>query len=80
MSQVFELTSRPNAELFYSRHDPNDPRLGEVVCREESTYAAAEIVILGCPQDEGIRRNGGRIGAAAAPDAIREQFYRLNPG
>ena len=77
MSEIFDETTRPNAELFFSRNDPNDPRLGEVVGRDEKDYAAADIVILGCPQDEGVRRNNGRVGAADAPDAIRDQFYRL---
>ena len=77
MSEIFDQTTRPNAELFFSRNDPNDPRLGEVVGREEKDYAASDIVILGCPQDEGVRRNNGRVGAAEAPNAIREQFYRL---
>ena len=77
MSEIFDQTMRPNAELFFSRNDPNDPRLGEVVGREEKDYAASDIVILGCPQDEGVRRNNGRVGAAEAPNAIREQFYRL---
>jgi formiminoglutamase len=40
-------------------------------------YAAADIVVLGCPQDEGIRRQGGRTGAADGPRAIREEFYKL---
>jgi formiminoglutamase len=44
----------------------------------ENNYSAADIVILGCPQDEGVRRNKGREGAAMAPDAIREQFYKLS--
>lgn len=79
MDEIFNLTSRPNAELFYNRHDKNDPRLGEIVCLDEKEYAASEIVILGCPQDEGVRRNGGREGAALAPNAIREQFYKLTP-
>ena len=77
MIELFELTTRPNAELFFSRNDANDPRMGEIVSQDEADYAASEIVILGCPQDEGVRRNGGRIGAADAPNAIREQFYKL---
>lgn len=36
-------------------------------------------VIVGFPQDEGVRRNGGRIGAAHAPDEIRRWLYRLTP-
>ena len=77
MSTIFEQTARPNAELFFSRDDKNDPRMGEIVRRDQEGYEAADIVILGCPQDEGVRRNNGRDGAADAPDAIREQFYKL---
>ncbi len=77
MRDIFDLTTRPDERLFFSRGDANDPRMGEVVGRELEDYAAADIVILGCPQDEGVRRNGGRVGAAAGPNAIREQFYRL---
>ncbi|MEP7212350.1 MAG: formimidoylglutamase [Acidobacteriota bacterium] len=79
MSEISELTTPPKPEVFFSRGDVNDPRLGECVSRGADHYAAAEIVILGCPQDEGIRRNRGREGAALAPNAIREQFYRLTP-
>lgn len=77
MADIFELVERPKPEVFFRKGDPNDPRLGEVVCWEGDDYEAADIVILGCPQDEGVRRNGGRIGAAEAPRAIREQFYKL---
>jgi formiminoglutamase len=79
MSNIFELTVRPADEVFYSRKDHNDPRLGDIVTRDPNDYAKSDIVILGCPQDEGVRRNGGREGAARAPNAIREQFYRLTP-
>ncbi len=77
MSDIFELTTRPDPELFFSRNDANDPRLGEVVSAEPGEYESAQVVILGCPQDEGVRRNGGRAGAALAPDEIRRQFYKL---
>lgn len=77
MSDIFELTTPPNEELFFSRDDPNDPRMGEIVSRGSTGYDAADIVIIGCPQDEGVRRNNGRIGADEAPAAIRQQFYRL---
>lgn len=77
MSQIFEQTTRPSAELFYSRNDPSDPRMGEAVSSDPEQYATADFVILACPQDEGVRRNGGRVGAADAPNAIREQFYKL---
>lgn len=79
MSEIFSQTTRPNPDLFFSRGDKNDPRLGEMVKRDEADYAASDIVILGCPQDEGVRRNNGRPGAEHAPSAIREQFYKLTP-
>jgi formiminoglutamase len=37
----------------------------------------SDVVLLGCPQDEGVRRNGGRPGAAEAPNAIRRCLYKL---
>lgn len=77
MISIFEHTTRPDAGMFYSRNDSNDPRMGEIVASEPEDYDRAEIVILGCPQDEGVRRKGGRVGAADAPAAIRGQFYRL---
>lgn len=77
VNEIFEMTSRPSSELFATRNDPNDPRLGEVVKTTAEHYESSDIVILGCPQDEGVRRNNGRVGAAEAPDAIRQQFYKL---
>lgn len=77
MSKIFEMTTRPEKGLFYTHDDKYDPRMGEIVQSDPEHYAASEIVIVGCPQDEGVRRCGGRVGAAAAPAAIREQFYRL---
>jgi formiminoglutamase len=79
MTDIFELTTRPDAKLFFSRNDPNDPRLGEIVGRESSQYAQSDLIIIGCPQDQGVTRNNGRAGAAFGPAAIREQFYKLTP-
>jgi len=79
MPDIFELTSRANPEVFFKRNDPNDPRLGEIVSANPEDYTSADIVIMGCPQDEGVRRNNGRVGSADAPNAIRHQFYKLTP-
>jgi formiminoglutamase len=79
MPDIFDHTSRPSDGLFASKNDPNDPRLGDRVLTGAEEYAGSDIVIIGCPQDEGVRRNGGRIGAAEGPDAIRRQFYKLTP-
>src|SRR5436190_24076046 len=74
---MFTHTTRPDETLLFRRDEPGDPRLGEIVRWKQEDYAAAPVVLLGCPQDEGVRRNGGRVGAAAAPDAIRKWLYRL---
>lgn len=75
MFDIFQHTIRPKSSLFFRKNDANDVRLGEIVSRNE--YEDSDVVILGCPQDEGVRRNNGRLGAALAPDAIRAQFYKL---
>lgn len=74
---IFTLTMRPRKDVFFSRNDPNDRRLGEHTAHDPAGYADAQVVILGCPQDEGVRRNGGRVGAALAPEGIRRALYRL---
>jgi formiminoglutamase len=74
---LFDATDRPDPALFFHTGDPNDRRLGDVVSSEPDAYAEASVVLLGCPQDEGVRRNGGRPGAAEAPNAIRRCLYKL---
>lgn len=71
--------SRPN--LVKSRITPgdypdSDPRVGNLLTLD---YHQARIIILGFPCDEGVSRNGGRAGAAEAPDAIRRQLFKLCP-
>jgi formiminoglutamase len=61
---------------------PDDPRLVDAVDFWDGNAAAltpGRAVLLGFPQDEGVRRNHGRPGAAQAPDAIRSYLYRLTP-
>jgi formiminoglutamase len=77
MTDIFALTTRPDTALFFQRGENGDPRLGEIVRHAPEEYAAAKLVILGCPQDEGVRCNGGRVGAAAAPTEIRRYLYKL---
>jgi formiminoglutamase len=36
-------------------------------------------VLVGFPQDEGVRRNHGRVGAAAGPRDVRHALWRLTP-
>src|SRR4051812_32992347 len=56
----------------------DDPRLGRLL-GTATTPDTARAVIVGFPVDEGVRRNGGRVGAAQAPTAIRQALYRLTP-
>jgi formiminoglutamase len=62
--------------LLYSRRDPNDVRLGDIVLRGPADYDRADVVLVGCPQDQGVRRNRGRVGARRAPAEIRRALYR----
>jgi formiminoglutamase len=68
-------TQPADPQLFFSRQDEADPRLGERVARGD--YASATIAVIGCPQDEGVRRNGGRPGAAGGPAEIRRALYKM---
>jgi formiminoglutamase len=77
MPNVFELTERPAENLFYKRNDPEDKRLGEHVGINIKDYEKSNVVIVGSPQDEGVKRNKGRAGAAKAPDEIRAALYKL---
>jgi formiminoglutamase len=70
------------APLFDLESRADDPRLGGVIERwtgREGDLRPGRPVLVGFPQDEGVRRNHGRIGAAAAPDHIRHWLHRLTP-
>ncbi len=61
---------------------PDDPRLGSAV--EFWGGGALELrpgraALVGFPFDEGVRRNGGRPGAAEAPREVRRWLYRMTP-
>ncbi len=81
---MFKSLVPTDLNLFYSRKDPMDPRLGDLVKRvsrdHEDALRSAQIAILGVPEDRGIAANGGKQGAALGPEAIRRAFYKLTPG
>jgi formiminoglutamase len=59
-----------------------DPRLVECVefwKADAGALRPGRPVLVGYPQDEGVRRNQGRIGSAQAPREIRQWLYRLTP-
>lgn len=82
--------------LFFSKQDPNDPRLGDfarsaapaalgeavrsaIKERGDAAQATQVFALGGYPDDEGIRANGGRPGAALAPSQVRRWLYRMTP-
>ncbi len=79
LDEIFDLLMPPDETLFFSRGDKSDPRMGDLVFRDVGNFDGTEVAIIGVPQDEGVRRNQGRIGARKAPDEVRKYFYRLTP-
>ncbi|MGD9640417.1 MAG: formimidoylglutamase [Synergistaceae bacterium] len=78
MAYILEKADR---DLFYSRNDPKDRRLGELVHRGKmSSVRDSDVVIIGVPEDRGILANKGRAGAAKGPDDVRRRLYKLTPG
>jgi formiminoglutamase len=57
----------------------DDPRMGELLGRQLTGDGPARVALIGFPTDEGVRRNRGRPGAAAAPAEIRRALARLVP-
>jgi formiminoglutamase len=80
-----------DTKLFFSRGDAQDRRLGDftqglVLAADLSdlspriaVYPRGSCFIVGYADDEGIRMNGGRPGAALAPPAVRRSLYKMTP-
>lgn len=64
-------------DYFQSVNPMDDPRFCDVITTELSNTPS--IAITACPQDIGVQRNNGRVGAALAPEMIRKQLYKLPP-
>jgi formiminoglutamase len=64
-------------KLLPHKDDPQDPRLEG--CLKTNLNSPLQVSLLGYPDDEGIRLNGGRPGASSAPDVIRSFFYKMTP-
>ncbi len=74
------IPSNPN--LFFSKHDPEDPRLGDLfkhLALAANKLQASDMALMGYPDDDGIRLNGGRPGASEAPRLIRQFLYKMTP-
>ena len=70
------FTATPN-NLFFSRGDAQDPRLGEWVSAGKPSPGSVSVV--GYADDRGIEFNGGRKGAKEAPLKIRQYLYKMTP-
>jgi len=71
-----------NPTLYQSKNDISDPRIGDYLftCNDsEACIKEVNAVLLSVPQDLGVARNGGRTGAALAPEAIKKVLYKLTP-
>ncbi|HEU5359520.1 MAG TPA: formimidoylglutamase [Gemmatimonadales bacterium] len=66
-------------EISNAATAPGDPRIGHLLGGHVNGAAKPRVVIIGFPSDEGVHRNGGRVGAAGAPMEIRRWLYRLTP-
>jgi formiminoglutamase len=68
-------------ELFYSRGQYDDPKLGEFVLSYSENISESDkpkVVLVGYPEERGVERNKGVLGTEKAPDVIRKHLYRLN--
>ena len=75
------ILEKADRDLFYSRNDPKDRRLGELIHRGKlSAVRDSDVVIIGAPEDRGVTANKGRPGAAKGPDDVRRRLYKLTPG
>lgn len=75
-------------EVFSSRNNPADLRLGDLTNFFPSSLTtdfsplsriSEKFVLMGYPDDEGIKMNHGRSGASEAPHGIRQVFYKMTP-
>lgn len=67
------------AQSGFMNINKKDTRIGDIWSDNPVSLASAKVVLLGFPCDEGVSRNGGRPGAASAPQLIRSALYKLTP-
>eukprot|EP01127_Copromyxa_protea_P015819 TRINITY_DN4609_c0_g1_i2.p1 TRINITY_DN4609_c0_g1~~TRINITY_DN4609_c0_g1_i2.p1 ORF type:complete len:256 (+),score=34.68 TRINITY_DN4609_c0_g1_i2:19-786(+) len=59
--------------MLASSYGTDDPRLGKHITQGVD----GDIVIIGFPYDDGVARNGGRVGAARGPAVVREFIQKM---
>lgn len=65
------------AEDYQFKTNTEDPR---IFTKLVAASNEADFILTGYPDDEGIKLNGGRIGAALAPHEVRKAFYKMTAG
>ena len=89
-TKKMKTTIAIDRKLLFTKNDKEDPRIGELIRLIEPAEIPACAInpenpdlntffVLGYPDHEGIELNGGRIGAAEAPDSIRTYLYKMTP-
>jgi formiminoglutamase len=73
------MSSFVRPELPLLATSPSDPRVGQLLGAALGPGEPPRAVLAGFPVDEGVRRNGGRTGAAAGPSALRRLLYAFTP-
>ena len=63
-----------NTKTTYKKSDTTIASLLKTESLDEADY-----VLLGYPDDDGIKYNGGTIGAKEAPQIIRKHFFKMTP-
>lgn len=53
----------------------DDPRIGDLLAKGYSVDEA-QVVVVPFPHDEGVRRNGGRVGAKKGPEVFQQHIQR----
>jgi len=74
----------PVSEVLLFKGRSGDPRLGEWVKPLSDVSSLPKdrkekIILLGCPDDQGVLLNRGKQGAKEGPDSIRKHLYRMAP-
>lgn len=70
------MFEKVNIEDLNLKTTKSDTRLSSYLL---DSIESSHFVLSGFPDDEGIKNNGGRPGAALAPNRIREFLYKMTP-
>jgi formiminoglutamase len=65
----------PDPDFRFIEQDAPGPMMRDLISTDPEKYNHTPVVILGCPQDDGVRRNRGRPGARHGPVTIRHELY-----